>query len=68
MSQCKYFDRQLIFQRRVPQAAVPRVLLCPYQQQEQIPDSRPGPLQGKFLSESIRASELGMTQSALSVR
>ena len=58
MSQCKYFDRQLIFQRRVPQAAVPRVLVCPHQQQEQIPDSRPGPLQGKFLSESIRASEL----------
>ena len=51
MSQCKYFDRQFKFQRRVPKAAVPRVLLCPYQQQEQIPDSRSGPLQGKFLSE-----------------
>ena len=46
---------------------MPRVLVCPHQQQEQVPDRGPGPLQGgelriSFISKSIRASELSLSK------
>ena len=46
---------------------MPRVLMRPHQQQEQVPDCGPGPLQGvelriSVLLKSIRASELSLSE------